>query len=228
MKTGCWLAGVVLLMMGVMSGCACWGGNRAPEGYEALFNGKDLHGWQGLVEDPPKRERMTHGDYKRAQAAANERMRAHWSVRDGVLVFDGGGDNLCTVEDFGDFELMLEYRIQKDGDSGVYVRGSPQVQIWDNPIGSGGLYNNERHASRPLAVADRPAGEWNAMRIRMIGERVSVWLNGVLVVDDTVLENYWERDRPIYATGPIELQSHGNRLEFRDIFVKRLGEGATR
>ena len=72
-------------------------------------------------------------------------------------------------------------------------------------------------------VADRPVGEWNTFHIRMVGENVTVWLNGKLVVDNTPLENYWDRSRPIFATGAIELQSHGSVLRFRDVYVKRLG-----
>lgn len=165
---------------------------------------------------------MTPAERAEAQAAADVRMRAHWSVVDGVLVFDGKGDSLATVEDFENFELTVDWKIKPDGDSGIYLRGSPQVQIWDNPIGSGGLYNNQQHPSAPLVVADNPVGEWNTFRIRMIGERVSVWLNGELVVDDAVLENYWDRTQPIFPSGPIELQNHGNTLYFRSISLQEL------
>lgn len=147
-------------------------------------------------------------------ALADERMRAHWSAKNGVLVFDGKGDNLCTAEDFADFELLVDWRIRPAGDWGIYLRGSPQVQIWDNAAGSGGLYNNKDNPSRRIAKADKPVGEWNSFRIVMKGDRVSVHLNGTLVVDNTVMENYWQRDRPIYATGAIELQNHGNILTF--------------
>jgi hypothetical protein len=150
-------------------------------------------------------------------------MREHWRAEGGVLVFDGGGDNICTAGDYGDFELLVDYRIEPGGDSGIYLRGSPQVQIWDPAQwaeGSGGLYNNQQHPSKPLVRADRPAGQWNAFHIRMIGERVTVWLNDELVVDDVTLENYWDRDSPIYLTGPIELQSHGTRLAFQNIRLR--------
>jgi len=162
-----------------------------------------------------------------AQAAADQRMREHWRVENGALVFDGHGDNLCTARDLADFELLVDWKIEPGGDSGIYLRGSPQVQIWDNPVGSGGLYNNEKHQASPLRVADRPIGasrevEWNTFRIRMVGDVVTVDLNGVRVVDGIPMENYWERDKPIYTTGPIELQSHGSRLYFRNIFVREL------
>ncbi|MEX2219455.1 MAG: DUF1080 domain-containing protein, partial [Phycisphaerales bacterium] len=148
-----------------------------------------------------------------------------WGGAVGEMVFEGGGGSCATVRAFRDFELLLSWRIEKGGDSGVYLRGVPQVQIWDNPVGSGGLYNNEKHPSRPRVVADRPVGEWNRMRIVMRGERAWVWLNGLLVVDGVVLENYWERGRPVYEEGPIELQAHGTPLRFRGVYVRELGEG---
>ena len=56
----------------------------------------------------------------------------------------------------------------------------------------------------------------------MIGEKVCVWLNGELVVDNVTMENYWERDKPIYPTGAIELQNHGNTLYFKNIYIQEL------
>lgn len=184
-----------------------------------IFNEVDLTGWKGLVADPPKRAKMTPEQLAAAQQVADARMKAHWSVRDGVLCYDGKGDSICTTRDYADFEMWVDWKIPPGGDSGIYLRGSPQVQIWDNPIGSGGLYNNQKNPSGPLAVADKKPGEWNTFRIRMIGEKVSVWLNDTLVVDEVVLENYWERDKPIYPTGQIELQNHGGELFFRNIRV---------
>ncbi len=207
---------------------ACAADNAPPAGYKALFNGVDLSGWKGLVENPEARARMSADELAAKQSKADERMRAHWSVQDGALVFDGKGDSLCTANDYGDFELLVDWKILKDGDSGIYLRGSPQVQIWDpavkaaGGVGSGGLYNNQQHPSKPTTTADNPVGEWNTFKIRMVGERVSVWLNGTLVVDDVVLENYWDRDKPIYASGQIELQNHGNTLYFKNIYIKEL------
>ena len=195
------------------------------EGFTELFNGKGLSGWKGLVADPVKRVQMNPEELQKAQARADEVMRAHWQVIDGILVFDGKGESLCTVKDYGDFELLVDWKIEEGGDSGIYLRGSPQVQIWDpanEDIGSGGLYNNQTGPSRPLKRADNPVGKWNTFRIRMVGERVTVYLNGVLVVDNVVMENYWERDKPIYAFGQIELQAHGDPLYFRNIYIREI------
>ncbi len=199
--------------------------NVPPPGFVALFNGKDLSNWKGLVASPPARAKMTPQQLADAQKKADERMRAHWKVQDGALVFDGKGDSLCTAKDYGDFELYVDWKILPKGDSGIYLRGSPQVQIWDlnsNPVGSGGLYNNQKkeNPSNPTKCADKPIGQWNTFRIKMVGEKVSVWLNGELVVDNVVLENYWERNKPIYPTGQIELQNHGNTLYFKNIYIK--------
>jgi HEAT repeat protein len=194
-------------------------------GFVPLFNGRDLVGWKGLVADPPARAKMSQEELKKAQAAADERMRAHWRAADGLLVFDGKGENLCTVKDYADFEMLVDWKIDNGGDSGIYLRGSPQVQIWDavaNPEGSGGLYNNQKEPHKPLEKADRPIGEWNTFRIIMIGDRVTVYFNDRMVVDNTVLENYWERDKPIYPIDQIELQAHGNPLWFRNLYIREI------
>ncbi len=195
------------------------------KGFVPLFNGKDVSGWKGLVKDPPSREKMSPEELNKAQAEADEDMRAHWKAVNGVLVFDGKGHSLCTVRDYTDFEMFVDWKIEKEGDSGIYLRGSPQVQIWDTaqwPEGSGGLYNNQIGPNKPLEVADNPIGEWNTFWIRMVGERVTVYLNNVLVVDNVVMENYWERDKPIYPTGQIELQAHSTPLYFRNISIKEI------
>ncbi len=208
--------------------------NVAPAGFKALFNGKDLTGWKGLVADPVKRAKMSSDEMRTAQATADQRMRDHWRPTDGVLVFDGKGDNLCTVKDFADFEMYVDWKITDKGDSGIYLRGSPQVQIWDmtdskpNPkaLGSGGLYNNQKNPSGPLVNADNTVGQWNRFRILMTGDKVTIYLNGKLVVNNTTLENYWDRAIPMYPTGAIELQNHGNTLWFKNVYVREISPRA--
>ncbi len=197
--------------------------NVPPPGFTALFNGQNLDGWMGLVKDPKQRAKMTPEQLAAEQVKADESAKAHWTVEDGVIVFDGKGQNLCTIKKYGDFELWCDWKIKAAGDSGLYLRGSPQIQIWEKPdIGSGGIYNNQKNPSKPLRVADNPVETWNRFFIRMVGEKVTVYLNGYKVVDDTVMENYWERDKPIYPEDAIELQNHGNTLWFRNIYVKEL------
>ncbi|MBL8818746.1 MAG: DUF1080 domain-containing protein [Planctomyces sp.] len=203
-----------------------------PEGFVALFNGKDLEGWKGLVGDPKQRAAMSPDELATAQKAADEKMRAHWKVVDGELVFDGMGDSLCTIKDYGNFEMYVDWKILEGGDSGIYLRGSPQIQIWDttfekyHPLGadkgSGAFWNNQKNPRFPLTKADKPVGEWNTFYIRMEGERCTIRLNDVLVTDNVILENYWERDKPIYPRGQIELQNHGNTLWFRNIYLREL------
>ncbi|MBL1410914.1 DUF1080 domain-containing protein [Sphingobacterium faecale] len=203
----------------------------AKEGYVALFNGKDLTGWKGLVENPIKRAKMTPKELEQKQLEADKKMRESWSAIDGDLVFSGHGDNIATIKQYGDFEMLLDWKLDKNGkepDAGVYLRGTPQVQIWDisrtnvgAEVGSGGLYNNKSN-SKPLKVADNPLGEWNNFKIRMIGENVWVWLNGELVVDNVPLENYWDRNQSIFPTEQIELQAHGSRVWYRDVYLKEL------
>jgi hypothetical protein len=214
--------------------------NHPPKGFTALFNGKDLTGWQGLVTIN-KKLKMNMEEYETAVKKANEKL-FHWSVKEGVLVYDGkkGGQNLQTVKDYGNFELYCDWKIPPKGDSGIYLRGQPQVQIWDSDsltgglaidkgVGSGGLWNNPRNTpgQKPLVNADRPIGAWNTFHIIVIGTKVTVNLNGKKVVDEAPLLNYWEKDKdkkplPTPARGPIELQEHGNTLWFKNIYVKEL------
>ena len=219
--------GALIGAMAVGTPPAAWAAdNTPPEGFVALFNGRDLEGWKGLMrgplDNPARRAQATPEQLAEAQKEADENMRAHWRVEDGALVFDGKGRSLVTAKDYGDFELYVDWKILPGGDSGIYLRGTPQVQIWDRPEGSGGLYNNQKNPSKPTKKADRAVGEWNTFHIKMVGDRVSVRLNGELVVDDVVMENYWERDKPIYPSGPIELQNHGNTLWFKNIYLREI------
>ena len=209
--------------------------NTAPEGFTALFNGTDLTNWKGLLkgpnDNPIKRAALSTEDRAKAQEEADANMKAHWKAEDGVIVFDGKGRSLCTLKDYGNFEMYVDWKLPAHGDSGVYLRGSPQVQIWDpytqpthagSEVGSGGLYNNQKAPSKPVKVADKPIGEWNRFRILMVGEKVHVFLNGEQVVNDTTLENYWDRKQPIFPTGQIELQNHGDKLWFKNIYIREL------
>lgn len=203
------------------------------EGYLSLFNGEDLTGWKGLVENPLARSGMKPAELAKAQKKADEEMHRNWKTEDGAIVYYGSGyDNLCTEKDYGDFELFLDWRLDPDGhepDGGIYLRGTPQVQIWDiartnvgAQVGSGGLYNNQKHRSTPLQVADNPLGEWNTFYIKMVGDRVTVKLNGELVVDNVMMENYWDRSLPLPVRDQIELQAHGCRVYYKNIYVREL------
>lgn len=197
----------------------------------SLWNGKDLGGWHGQRhESPYKLAAMTPEERAKLRAEDDATMRAHWRVENGELVNDGEGAYLTTDAEFGDAEFGLEYRTVAKADSGIYLRGCPQVQIWDTTEaggkwslgadkGSGGLWNNEKHARFPPVVADKPFGEWNHLRIVMLGERVWVHLNGKLTVDGVVMENYWDRQRPLPARGPLQLQTHGGEIRFRNLTV---------
>ncbi|PHS03021.1 MAG: hypothetical protein COA78_19475 [Blastopirellula sp.] len=215
----------MVLSMTVMIGPALSHDGHAPKGFKTLFNGKDLTNFKGLVGNPKTRAAMSKEKLAAEQEKANQRAKLNWTVEDGVLIFSGKGKSLCTIKDYANFEMYVDWKILKDGDSGIYLRGSPQVQIWDpsqKNVGSGGLFNNKKNPDKPLVIADNPIGEWNTFFIRMVGEKVTIKLNGKLVVDNVILENYWERDKPIYPSGQIELQNHGNRLEFRNIYIREL------
>ncbi len=154
------------------------------------------------------------------------------------MVNGGRGPYATTEEEFGDIELLIEYQTVPKADSGIYLRGTPQVQIWDknqvfdpkNPNrkphqGSGGLFNNTPNTlgRDPIMVADKPFGEWNSLKIKQIGARTWVTLNTRMVVDGAVMENFWDRSQPLPAKGPIMLQTHGGEIRWRNIFVREIG-----
>jgi hypothetical protein len=198
-------------------------------GFYTMYNGSDLRGWKGLVTNPVKRRLLSADTLALLQVKADKIMNAGWEAKGEELHFTGHGDNLCSVKDYQDFEMYVDWKIEKAGDAGIYLRGSPQVQIWDifltkvgAQVGSGGLYNNQINPKNPLKVADNPIDEWNTFRIIMKGERVTVYLNGELVVDNVLLENFWDRKIPIFVKDAIELQAHGNHIVYRNIYVKEL------
>ncbi len=208
---------------------------KPPQGFRAVFNGRDLTGWYG--HNPHNSEKLT-GEQKKANLAEQRaEFSKYWTVENDELVNDGRGPYATTDEEFGDIELLIEYKTVAKADSGIYLRGTPQVQIWDwhqpfdlkrptrKPhLGSGGLFNNTPGTSGrdPLVLTDRPFGEWNQFRIRQIGDRTWVWLNGRPVVENAVMENYWDRSRPLPAKGPIMLQTHGGEIRWRNIFVREI------
>ncbi len=198
-------------------------------GFVSLFNGVDLDGWKALVGNPVTRSKMSDTELAAAQKAADEKTKGDWIVKDGLLVFTGHGENLATVKQYSDIEMYVDWKITEKGDAGIYLRGSPQVQIWDTSrrevgaqVGSGGLYNNQKYESKPLVVADNKIGEWNRFHIIMKGEKVTVWLNGILVTDNITLENYWDRALPIFPKEQIELQAHGTYVAYRNIYLREL------
>ncbi|MBA4717064.1 MAG: DUF1080 domain-containing protein [Verrucomicrobiales bacterium] len=209
--------------------------NIPPEGFDALFNGKDLKGWFGHgTKDPRTLWKMSPEELKKHQEETLKDINAHWSVKDGELINDGKGLYLTTKKDYKDFELLLEYKTVPKADSGIYLRGVPQVQIWDSTEeakwkigadkGSGGLWNNSKGApgKDPLKRMDKPFGEWNKFHIIMIGERVTVYLNNEKVVDNVVMENYFDRKIPIFEKGPIQLQTHGGEIRWKNIFIREI------
>ena len=167
-----------------------------------------------------------------------------------MIVNDGQGVYLTSDKDYGDVELLVDFKIGPKGDSGVYLRGTPQVQIWDfaEPSyarmgankGSGGLWNNSagNPGKDPLTMADNPIGEWNTFRIIQVGARTTIHLNDKLVVDHAILENYWRascRCRPAgrsssrptttRSTGVISRSARSPPDEANQILAKHGGRG---
>ncbi len=210
--------------------------NQPPAGYTALFNGQDLSGWHGMPHfDPRKLAAMTEQERAQSIAKWTEDATAHWSVDNGELVNDGKGAYLTTDKDYGDIELWVDYKTVAKADSGIYLRSTPQVQIWDSTEeggkwnlgadkGSGGLWNNSAGApgKDPLTLADKPFGEWNRLHIIQLGARTTVYLNDKLVVDHAIMENYWDREQPLLPRGLIQLQTHGGEIRWKNIFLREI------
>jgi hypothetical protein len=211
------------------------GAEAPPPGFLSLFNGHDLTGWRGGdTYDHRKLLAMNASDRERQIEKWSVELTPHWRVENGELFSRGVGRFLTTTRDFGDFELLAEYQLEPRGDTGIYLRGVPQVQLWDpdDPQlaaqgaakGSGGLWNNKpgTPGRDPLVRADKPAGQWNAVRIQMVGARVSVWLNERLVVDHAALANFFDARLPVVATGPIQLQTHGGEVRWRHLYLREI------
>ncbi len=210
-------------------------GAEPPEGFESLFNGKDLTGWYG--NNPHDTNKVSVDKRDESIASQQEAFLAHWSVDNGELVNDGNGPYCTTKREFGDIEFLIDYKTVAMADSGIYLRGTPQVQIWDTTEaggkwdidadkGSGGLFNNSKGApgQLPSVNADKPFGEWNTFRITQLGSRTSVVYNGQLVVDNAIMENYWDEKRltPLPARGPIHLQTHGGEIRWRNLYIREV------
>jgi hypothetical protein len=213
--------------------------NRPPKGFTALFDGKDLNGWRGRQPNynPVEEAKLAPEERAKKQAEWNAERDKHWKVdtAKGEIVSDGQSPQLATVKNYGDFELYVDWlMVNHNGDSGIYLRGTPQVQVWDPdnprevrngaPKGSGALWNNnnDNPGKWPLVKADNPVGEWNTFHIKMIGSKVWVWLNDKPTVDGQVLDNFFDRTQPVVSEGPLELQTHGSEIRFRNIFVREL------
>jgi len=227
---------VCIISLPWMVDACCADEPNSPPGYRVIFNGRDLDGWYGL--NPHDVVNLT-GE-KKAVNLAQQRadFPKHWTVENGELVNDGHGPYATTAQEFGDIDLQIEYKTVAKADSGIYLRGTPQVQIWDwnqvydltNPtrkphLGSGGLFNNTPGTTGrdPLVFADRPFDEWNQLRIRQVADRTWVRLNDKQVVNGAVMENYFDRSQPLPPKGPIMLQTHGGEIRWRNIFVRNIG-----
>ncbi len=224
------------LTLGGLVLAVCLATRAEDSAFRPIFNGKDLSGWYGL--NPHSVVKLKDEKKTEALKKMRDEFAADWKVENGELVNDGHGPYATTEEEFGDIELLIEYKTVAGADSGIYLRGTPQVQIWDKSqvfdpakptrrphLGSGGLFNNtpDTPGRDPLVVADKPLGEWNSFRIRQIGARTWVWLNDQLVVDGNVMENYWDKTQPLPAKGPIMLQTHGGEIRWRNLQVREIG-----
>ncbi len=233
----CQFAAAVVCLISLVMVTTCEAKTAAitpPEGFTMMFNGKDFTGLRAMKRfNPVKLSKMSVEDRKNMDAQNMAEFKKHWRVENGELVNDGYGPYATSEKNYEDFELWLEYKTVPLADSGIYLRGIPQVQIWDTrkeggrwnlgaDKGSGGLWNNTGEGRWPKVHADRPFGEWNSLQIKMIGDKVTVHFNGKLVVDNAPLENCYDRKSPIYDRGPIQLQTHGGEIRWRNVFIREI------
>ena len=223
---------LVLVLPLILTACVVTSSEVPPEGWVEL-QGDGLEGWiGGTTFDPQKLVEMDASERAELEAGWTAEVAEHWRVDGDELVSDGHGPHLVTAAEYGDFELELEWKILPGGDSGVYLRGYPQVQLWDpwneaahvhgSDKGSGGLWNNDVHERWPALVADNTPGSWNHMRLVMQGSEVWVVLNGHPIVEGVELDNYFRRGEPLLERGPIHLQTHGSEVRFRNVRVRPL------
>jgi hypothetical protein len=223
---------------------------QAPAGFEALFNGRDLAGFK-VPEGDNGHWKVVNGviDYDARSEAKGE--KALWSVRefgDFVLRADWRiketpyvNPNVPIIRPDGTHKKGADGKeivtAVPDSDSGIYLRGDSksQVNIWCWPIGSGEVYGYRMDEAMPAAVragvtpkrlADRDVGQWNTFEITMEGDRLTVVLNGVTVIENAQLPG-------VAARGPIALQHHGDMkdgrwvsppalVQFRNLYIKEI------
>ena len=200
---------------------------KAPSGeWRSLFDGKTTNGWRGFRQ---------------------KTMPGGWQVVDGALTRVSKSTDIVTIDEFGDFELTLEWNAAPNGNSGIFYRvtedddvmwhGAPEYQVIDNhypePIKKVQEAGANYDMHPPLRDATKPIGTWNQTRILVNGAHVEHWLNGVKVVEYELWSPDWERrykestfkDYPRYARakrGHIGLQEHDSKVAYRNIRIREL------
>ena len=196
MKQRSWTAAVMAAIVVVgIANVAGTAETQPPKGFTKLFNGKDLTGWRGRQPNynPAEEAKLSKSELAAKQAEWNTARDLHWKVdtAKGEIVSDGQSPHLATGKDYGDFEFHVEWlMVSHNGDSGVYLRGYPQVQVWD-PDNPREVKKRRRRKARVRCGTTIPrtrgSGRWSKpttrsgsgmpSRIRMVGSRVWVWLN---------------------------------------------------
>jgi hypothetical protein len=208
--------------------------------HNMLTDGQQADGWM-LLFDGQQASPWWRG-YRR------DTLHDGWAVEDGMLVRVGGGGDIVSRSEYDDFDLYLDWMVQPGGNSGIFFNGdekghaiydaAPEMQVLDN-IGHGDGVSALNSAGANYALhappvdSSRPAGQWNRARIRVDGDHVTYWLNGVETADYVLGSDDWKRrvagskfiGMPRYGTnskGLIGLQDHGDRVAFRNIRIKEL------
>ncbi len=196
-----WVGSLFLVATSLLAADADSGLREPPQGFVALFNGKNLTGWKDA-----------------------DKLADHWKAEDGVLVNDGKGPDAFTAQSYQNFELWLDWKIPERGDSGVFLPGGQQVQIWAKKPGSGGFIFDHKYSVEPKVSADKPLNQWNTYFIRLVDGKVTVKLNDQLVMDQVEVEKGFVPAKRGAIQGPLGLQRspHATTTWFRNIFIKDL------
>ena len=186
----------------------------SPEAYEPI----DGNAWSVVALNPAEMAKASAKTAKSAQTLAETAAKA-WQVTDGGIAYTGDGTvTMGSADEYANFELIFDWKTTDK--AAVGVRSIPQIDLGGDR--SGALSGNAINSNSPKQKADNAAGEWNSTTVRVVDDRVTVTMNGVVTAENVILENTCNRQTAPYASGKILLISQGAPVEFRDIMVRRL------
>lgn len=189
----------------------------------------DLLHWRPSIE-APRQSRLTQSQCVAERRALLQAMRDGWRLKNGILEHSGDGCDIETNDSYGDYRLELDWRVESNSEIALFLRGTPGIKLWDprsrydldRGLGSAGLYFNREFRSAPLIFSDAKVGAWNFLQVVHLGDRVTVHLNGLAVVDSVPLEQFWKNNVPNPLVGPLVLKAHKGVVALKGIRIQQL------